>query len=255
MRASERASPFAVIAHAHVEPGSVEAQRRAHLGGLRVTRHIRQRLLNHAVDRGRVRLLHFDIVMGNVQAGHETGALLELVEQIFDRRHEAEIIEHEGTQVRGNTPHGGDCRVDHTEYAFHPVAEALFGRQAGGHPRRVHFQRGKPLGELIVQLARDAGALGFPYLVHRCVQLPQSRVGQFELVAGALPLGHVAQNDREKLSALDRHLRDRRFERELLAVGAQPHKDELLTHAPHRHAGRREALRCDPDAPRDNVEV
>ncbi len=151
---------------------------------------------------------------------------------------ESEVVEHRRPQLGRDSLHGADRGLDLAPHAVHvagrnPASVA----HAAGQPGHLQVQAGQLLPELVVQLARDARALVLTHLLQRRRQLVQLPVRLAQLGLRALALGDVAQHRGELRLAVDRDLRDRRFDRKPAAVGAQPHHVHQRRHAARAHRG------------------
>jgi hypothetical protein len=102
-----------------------------------------------------------------------------------------------------------------------PWIRQAVGRQAFGllQQRQVHAQRSQHLAEVVVQFARDVGALFLANGLQGRRQLAQLVVRAGQLFLHVLALGDVAHDHGVERGAAVR-ARDRTFDREAAAVGA-----------------------------------
>ena len=96
------------------------------------------------------------------------GARLELLRLPLDGRDEPEVVEHAGAKLGGDPPYLLDDLVGHLRHRRQLRQQRLLRElarlRATDDPGDVHLERGERLPELVVDLARNAGAL---VLAHR----------------------------------------------------------------------------------------
>jgi len=143
-----------------------------------------------------------------------------------------QVVEDQGAQVGGDAARRGHGAVEHLQHAREFGRDGLRRRLGGvvAQPDRVHLQRRQRLGQLVVQLARDAGLF---FLADR-----MGRGGEgAALLVGAHALGHVAQDGREQPALGGLELGNRGVHRELFAIGTPAVDHRAVAHAPRGHPG------------------
>jgi hypothetical protein len=160
-----------------------------------VPRDVRQRLLQDPKKGRRLLSADHQVGWGSDPAGYRRPAL-ELFHLPLQGRRKAKVVQHAGPQLGGDPPHLLDRLVGQARHFFGLVDH---GRQRvgflplepGRHPGQVHLQARQTLAELVVDLARDAGA----FLLAHAGQLEREEAQLFarppQLGVGPLAFGHV----------------------------------------------------------------
>ena len=84
-----------------------------HPRSLRMLADVRERFLDDPEHRGRVRARQLQLRAVHRQLTRDAGALREGLRQPFDRGHEAQVVEHQRTQIGGDPPRRRDGLFQH----------------------------------------------------------------------------------------------------------------------------------------------
>src|SRR5690349_19118816 len=201
---------------------------------LRMPGDVRQRFLDDAEYRACLRLRHLQWRSGNGELAYDARSLREILDEPFDRRYEAEIVEHQRPQVGCDAPRSSDRAFQKRRHSLESCTKRrVVLRRLVLTPRDVHLQHRQRLPELVVQFP------GYPALLLLARQVRgRAKLLQFFLrLAQCLdrfePRRHVAQDHRIEPLTRSFDLRYRRIDWKLVAVTAQAgHDAKRATHPP-----------------------
>src|SRR5579863_5055295 len=143
-----------------------------------------------------------EIGCGDRDYAVDAGTGGEFIALPFDGGSEAEVIEHAGTQSAADFAYGTDAVIDQPDGAVKAFAEfvAALGQMAA-HPCQVELDGGEDLADLVVQIAREAGAFLFTGTPQAFSQSLELFALEGDLLAlaqrffGALAIGDIAGSD------------------------------------------------------------
>ena len=178
----------AVVLHRKNDPGILLAHHHPHGARLSVAGAIVQGFLNHAVDAG---LQSVGQLAGRIGRGHlhaNSGAFGNLARLPFQRRHQAEIVQHGGPQQQRHVADDVHAGFRQLLDRIHVLPDVGIVRSdMGGGVSGFHQQGRKRLADLVMQLARNAAPLFFLGRNQARGQLLQLLLGIQNLPDSAVP--------------------------------------------------------------------
>src|SRR5262249_21013040 len=192
-----------VVLDVQPDVGGVAPQADLDVAGIRVPGDVRQRLLEYPEQHDAACLLEVDLPVLDLDLAADAAALLEFVDQPFDPGEDSEV-ERRGPQRGRDVAHQLDDVVDASFEALdllRRLGRRLRGLQADD--RQVHLERGERLSHLVVDLARDVGAL---LLADRLVvrrQLAQQLLMLAQALLRVLARGDIDSLEHHELSPLE----------------------------------------------------
>jgi hypothetical protein len=124
-----------------------------------VARDVRERFLKDAEYRAGVVLRDHGAAHGDVEVHENTSSQRELLPLPLARGLEPQLVEHTGSQLRRDPPHGAQCPVDSVHHRLTLVVELVVAREATLHPRNVQLDSGECLAEFIMDFTGDCRPL------------------------------------------------------------------------------------------------
>jgi tRNA A37 threonylcarbamoyltransferase TsaD len=118
-----------------------------------------QSLLHHAIDAG---LQLFRQIVGHALGVHcdgHAGAFGDLARLPLQGGHQAQIVQHGGTQQQRHVAHHVDAALGELADGLHVAAQFGVAGRDGSQIAQFHQQRAQRLADFVVQLAGDGAAL------------------------------------------------------------------------------------------------